>query len=482
MKDTARAIDALAAAALTAAYAWLLVVSTGSLREWPDTIAYALPGANAVRFGTLALPQLGSQVGFDRFWLFNAPWVVVAPLPAFWLAGPGRMPHLAGLVAVGLINWTAFTIAARRLFAVSSLTVAMLVAFAFLGTRGLPTADLYGQKYSVAAFALVLCAFYPSRDPNGACSRPWWQWLAAGLLPLVHVVVAPAVVVWLLAVVASDRTVRGRSWTGPLAFLAACVVSAAWYFRPSAFEAQLWPHLAFGGFRRAAHFGGLFDATSSAAAALPTWCLSASIAGAALVLTLRAIRATSEAVRAAAPAIALVVTFFIVDAWRGFLDYGYFLFGAGPAILATVATRPAVRTRVVAALAVIGVANIAISTRLDRSRTDWTTTTAGERFVAAHTDVSDRIVLGPPFVFAAATLPPERTVPRVVPQPYFLDAFDRDGWLKDLNTCCNVYVGSEESFLRPVRLQAVDTAVFPDASIERVDFRGQPVIVARRRR
>ena len=259
MTRAARATDATAAAVLTAGYGWLLLSSVFSIREWPDTIAYALPAANLARAGALTLPQLGSQIGFDRFWLFNAPWVVMAPLPAFWIAGAGRIPYLAGLVAVGLVNWTVFTIACRRLFAVQSVALAMIVAFAFLGTRGLPTADLYGQKYSVAAFGLLLVAFFPVTDPRSACSRPAWQWLAAGLLPLVHVVIPPAALVWLVAVIAADRNVRTRSTLGPALFITATLAAAAWYLRPEPLALQLWPHLAFGGFRRAAQFGGLRD-------------------------------------------------------------------------------------------------------------------------------------------------------------------------------------------------------------------------------
>ena len=210
--------------------------------------------------------------------------------------------------------------------------------------------------------------------------------------------------------------------------------------------------------------------------------MSAAIAAASVVGAWRLATkpdATPE-LRASAPAVALVVVFLVADGWRGFLDYGYFLFAAGPIVLSAIARSTLARRATVAGLATVGLANIGVSTRLDRKPPDWTTTAMTERFVADHTRAGDRVVLGPPFIFAAATLPPSRTIARVVPQPYFLDTFDGAAWMRDLDACCDVYVGREEAFRRTVRLQTVDRPLFASPSIDRLNFRGQPVIVARR--
>ena len=483
----ARRLDAVGASVLTTGYLWLLLASVFSRREWADTIAYGLPGANLVRFGALAMPQLGTQFGFDRFWLFNAPWVVVAEVPTFWLTGAGRIPHLTGIALFGLVNWIVFTAVCRRLFDMHSVTGAMLIAFAFLDTRGLVTSDLYNQKYSVVAYALLLVAFLPVTDPRGACGRPWWQWLAAGLLPLTHIVLPPAGIIWFVTVVTLDRSVRGRSMLGPVLFVIAGLASAAWYLRPEPLSTQLWPHVAFGGFREAGHFSGLFDVAASMIAAIPTWTLAVATVVAAVVVAVYAWRGTSRTeprddALLAVPAVALILSIFVVDAWRGYLDYGYFLTGVGPIVFAAAATAAGRRALVAVLLAGAGIVNIAVSTRLDRLPPDWTPTTATEQFLTAHTRADDRIVVGPPFVFAAAAMPPARTIPRVIPQPYFLATFDRSAWRADLNACCNVYVGEEEQYTRLARpLGPAREPIFADADIEHVRFNGQPVIVARRR-
>jgi hypothetical protein len=477
-----RRADAAAAGALTAGYIYLLFASAFSRREWADTIAYGLPGANFARFGTLALPQLGSQFGFDRFWLFNAPWVVVGYVPTFWITGAGRIPHLAGIVVLGLVNWIVFSLICRRLFALRSITAAMLVAYAFLGTRGLVMSDLYNQKYSVVAYALLLVAFLPISDPRSACGRPWWQWLTASLLPLLHIVIPPAAVIWLAAVVATDRHVRGRSLVGPALYAAGGIASVAWYFRPGPFLTQLWPHIAFGGFREAGRFSGLLDVAASTIAAVPTWILAVATVVAAVIVLARATRPNArDDIRSAAPAAALIAVIFVLDAWRGYLDFGYFITGVGPIVFAAAAAHTRVRQLATAALVAAGVINIGISTRLDRLPPDWTTTSSTEQFLMAHTREGDTLVVGPPFVFAASAMPPERAIARIVPQPYFLETFDRDLWVRDLNTCCNVYVGDQDAYTLLTRPGVAGDPIFPHAEVEHLDFHGQPVLIARRR-
>jgi hypothetical protein len=66
-------------------------------------------------------------------------------------------------------------------------------------------------------------------------------------------------------------------------------------------------------------------------------------------------------------------------------------------------------------------------------------------------------------------------------EPYFPPGFDRDAWVRELNACCDVYVGREEFLREPVVRQAPADPFFSDASIERLEFRGEPIIVARQR-
>jgi hypothetical protein len=482
LNDTAsRARRAAAAAGLAAVGAYLVVAAVFSRLDWADTVAYGLPGANLVRLGSLTLPQLGSQFGFDRFWLFNAPWLAVGNVPAFWIAGVGRVPHLAGIAALGALNYCVFTVAARRLFDVSSIAAALLVAFAFLDTRGLVTSDLFNQKYSVAAYALLLVAFLPISDPRGACGRPWWQWLAAGVLPLVHIVLPPASIVWAIVVVASDRSIRHRSLAGPALFGLCGVASAVWYLRPEPFEMQLWPHIAYGGFRQAGRFSGLFDVAASPLLAIPTWTLAIATVAAAGATAVRTLRRDDGIARAAMPAAALILVVLVVDAWRGFLDYGFFIAGVGPIVFAAAAPRGRSRALVASALAIAGAVNLGVSTRLDRLPPRLATTHASEAFVTTHTNAHDRIILGPPFVFAASTLGPARTVPRVVPQPYYLERFDRDAYVRELNACCDVYVGEEDAYRRVTRVGELGEPIFANAAIDTFAFEGRTVLVARRR-
>jgi hypothetical protein len=87
MQPAVRWLDRLLVAVLTVLYLSFLVSSVFSRRDWNDTIAYGLPGANLVVRGALTLPQLGSQFAFDRYWLFNAPFTVLRDVPWFLVAG-----------------------------------------------------------------------------------------------------------------------------------------------------------------------------------------------------------------------------------------------------------------------------------------------------------------------------------------------------------------------------------------------------------
>jgi hypothetical protein len=182
------------------------------------------------------------------------------------------------------------------------------------------------------------------------------------------------------------------------------------------------------------------------------------------------------AIRAAA----VIVVLLPIDAARGVLYFAFVLVCLGPIVLAR-AQVLVPRRVVVGLLLLIAAMNVFISFRLDRSRPDWTTTLAERTFVESHTRSSDRLILGPPFVFAAVTMAPARNVARVVPEPYFLEVFDESRWRQDLAACCDVYVGDRQYFHEPVTRRRAGPPIFTDATVEPLDFLGQDVIVARRR-
>jgi len=523
MHPAARWLDRGLLAALTLSYLAFLISSVFGRRDWSDTIAYGLPGANLVVHGTLAVPQLGSQFAFDRYWLFNAPLIVLGDVPWFLAGGVGRIPFLLGVVAMGVVNLVVFTMVCRRLLNLESIAFAVLIAFAFLGTRGVAVSDLYNQKYAVVAAGCLLLAFaslgargpakaghyggpaeagHYVRMPFGARrpaeagryvregafeGRRWWQWLAASMLPLVHIVLAPVAVVWFASAAfdwyrdaPSDAPdVASRSMTGPIVFAIGAAANLAWYGRAGPFITQLWPHITFGDFRTQGSLSGLLDTAASPIASAPTWILHGIVVAAAL-LTVAAAARNRRVRQAGLPAALAIVALLALDIARGYPDYGYLLIGAGPALLAGATSRGR-RGFALVALTLIASANLAVASRLDRTGPDWTTTAESERFLIEHTQSGDRIVLAPPFAFTAVTAPPARDVRRIVPQPYFLEGFDSAAWLRDLNACCDVYVGREEFLLEPVIRQPRRDPFFLDAAIDRYEFRGEAVVVARKR-
>ena len=488
MQPAVRWLDRLLVAVLTVLYLSFLVSSVFSRRDWNDTIAYGLPGANLVVRGALTLPQLGSQFAFDRYWLFNAPFTVLGDVPWFLVGGVGRIPYLLGIVVIGALNLIVFTIVCRRLLHLASLALAMLVAFAFLGTRGVVVSHLYNQTYAVATAGLLLLVFAPLGNRSTVRGRRWWQWLAASLLPMVHLVLAPMAIVWLLTAAidwyrekATSPHAARRSIAGPIAFAIGAAANLAWYGRVTPFMTQLWPHIHYGGFRLVGPLSGFLDTAASPIASVPTWILHGLVVCAAIVIVGTAARGRRHRQQAAAlPAALAIVVLLPLDLWRGFLYYAYVLVGVGPALLAA-ATTTQLRRGALVGLVLIAIANMGLSSRLDRYPPDWTTTAAGDRFLVEHTRAGDRIVLAPPFVFTAATAAPTRDVRRIVPQPYFLETFDRAAWIRDLNACCDVYLGREEFLREPVTRRPPGDPFFSDASIEHLEFRGEPVIVARRR-
>jgi hypothetical protein len=481
-----RAADGLVAAAAVGSYVVVMVCVTFNRKEWFDTVGYALPGANYVERGTLSMPQLGSQMGLDRFWLLSAPWIAVGPIPWMKAFGAGRISNLVGLVFLGLVNLAILTWAIRRVLRLRSWGLPALVALPFLLHRA-ALSEYYNQRYTTLACGLLTLAFLPTSR-----GRPWWQWLAAGLLPLVHPAMLPASVLWLAAELLdrspwlrpSDGT-RAPSipWLGIAAYVGGMVLTAAWYGRLGPLREQFLPHLRFGNYRALSPLIGLLDIPAAPIPRLPSLALNFGIVGLALTLMAaglsRSLRHRVGPVLLPALVIALILPY---DALRGFRYYYFFLMGLGPCLLGVFASGRA--RRLVCGMAVLlALPNLAISAWLDLKRPDLTTTAQGSRFVVEHTRPGDRIVLGPPFVLVSAppTLPGDRTAPRVVPMDYYLDPFDPATFIRDIRAHCDVYIGEEEWFYRPVWIRDRGEPLFPRFDITTFDFRGQRVIVARAR-
>lgn len=482
-----RRADRAFAALLFLLYAAIVVQAAFNRREFFDTVGYALPGANLVERGTLSLPQLGDQLGLDRVWLLNAPFIVLGPVPGMALLGAGRIPNVLGVVILALANGLAFIWALRRALPRGPLTIAVLAMMAFLLHRN-ALGELYNQRYTVATFALMALAFAPPRE-NAARHPPSWQWLAAGALPLMHPSLALALAVWCLARVVDalrpDPPAAPWPRLGPLLFLIALGLAVAWYGRVEAFETQFLTHLRFGNYRASPPWVGLTQVYASPIAGAPSWALNALIVAFALAVLVAAPVRLSQggpAPRADAwpPALAIALAL-ALDGTRGFLYAPYYLLGLGPPLVIALAG-PRARRGALAALALIALGHLAISSRLDRAPPDWTTTRQAREFVLDYSRPGDRIVLGPPFVLVAAParLPDDRAVPRVVPMDYYLGPFDAPTFLRDIRAHCNLYIGEEEWFYRAVWVKPErGEPIFPNARLQRVSFRGRTVLVAR---
>jgi hypothetical protein len=476
--------DRACALLLVSWFAYVIVAAVFSRPNSPDTIAYGLPGANLVATGRLTMPQLGTQFGFDQVWLLNAPVTVLGCVPFFLVGGTGRVPYLAGVVVLGLVNLGAFIFAGSRLQR-SSWTLAVLFALVFLWGRSLPTADLYNQKYSVLSLAVLLVAFLPlsalgSRARHDPAPPPHAaQWFAAGILPLVHVALVVPALCWLCTVLwLWPRSVlHGKA---RFMYLPGALLSLAWYGRPWGLRLQLLPHLRFGGYRRTAAFGSLIDSAASPLASAPTRIAAVLVVLSALIIigAYLARKRRRSSLAPVLPAAVALAVLFPLDALHGGFYYAYTVAGAG-AVLPLAFLTSGGRRLAAVVLALLGCANAAVGARLDRSRPDWTGTREAVSFLEAQTAATDRLILAPPFVFAAA-LPTRNTV-RVVPQPYFLDQLDEPAWRSDLGTCCDVFVGDPAYYRSVVGLRDGGPPIFERADIRQLSFDGRPVIVARKR-
>jgi len=184
------------------------------------------------------------------------------------------------------------------------------------------------------------------------------------------------------------------------------------------------------------------------------------------------------------PAASAVLFSVAYDATRSFLYAPYYYVGLGPILLGAWASRRA-RLALIAASVGLGLVNLAFSARVDlRSPHSRLDTPEALAFLLEHTRPGDRIVAGPPFILASARpeLPGGRTIPRVVPQPYYLDPFEEPVYRREIRELTDVYIGTPEWYSRPVWTEPAGDGLFPGAEVREFTLEGERIIVARARR
>ncbi len=471
----------------------ITVVAAFTKLEWFDWGAYALPGANLVERGRLALPQFGLQMGLDRDYLLNAPWMVVGPIPWFWALGVDRLSYLAGLVAIDLLCVALYVLALRKVFGLRSLAASAFLASAFVANRAF-LIEIYLQRYSVLGFGMLLLAFWPA--PGPAWRWPWWKWLAAGMLPIIHPGLVFALGFWGLGLLGFPRVeavetdanpeepgLRPARWAGPLTFAALIGLGCAWFVRPSLLREQLLPHIRFGNYRSLGTLQILVTSVASKVA-VPTVVFNVAMSALGLLIV-AAWAAWPSRRRLLSPVLtaALAVAFVqVYDALRGFGYIFYYVLGLGPWMLWPF-RRPGPRRVALAVLSAFALTNLLIASRLDRGPVLLVDTAETRDYLVSKTRPADHIVVGPPFVLASARpeLPGGRVVERVVPQPYYLSDFDDTVFRREINGRAWVYIGEPDWFTRTTFTAGRGADLFPGAEIEEDSFHGLKVIVARAR-
>jgi hypothetical protein len=472
--------DRATAALLGGLICGFLASATFAHPEGVDTLAYGLPAGNLVERGKLALPQLGGQLSLDCIWLWNAPVMGLGPLPAYLIGGTGRLPMLAGVCVLGLAALAAFVLAIKRALGLDSWSLAVLLAYAFLGHRAV-LSEFYNQRYSLAALPLMLAAFWPS----AARWRPWWQWLAAGCLPLVHPALFPALAVWCAVVAATlirdIRRVEARL-AGPALFAACLGLAALWYGRPGPLQTQFLAHLRYGNYRTDGSLIGLLTMPASPVASIPS--IAGNVAFAALALLVLAgamSRRWRGVVLPALPAALAIAAALWLDYRRGFRYLFVYVPTLAPILFTSLRSSPPWRAAAIVFLGLLALANIGVSAKVERNRPNLAGTSQATAFLVSHTRPGDRICAGFPFVLAAAqpSLPGGRRIVRLVPMPFMVDGFDEAAYRREIAALCNVYVGAPEWFRRPVAVGTAGAPLFDAAEVEQFRFAGDEVIVVR---
>jgi hypothetical protein len=487
-----RIADAVLAGLIVAGYGFFAFRQAFHFLEWYDWIAYALPAANFVERGSVSLPQLGSQYHFDQYWLFNAPLMGVGPVPFFAAFGVGRVSYLIGIVVAAVVNLAVFTWVIRRAMQLPSMALAALCTWAFLGNRNY-NSILYMQRYDAIVLSVMLLAFVPLKTSRGGA--PAWRWLCAGVLPLLHPSLIPASVAWLVTEVAlafvSGRhraaPPEPRRYFGPALFALTGIAALAWYGRIDAFQNQFLPHIRYHANRLAyaPDVGKIFDVPIGMPYKLASLATTLIIVVAAFGLLASTIRRSPQRppIRVAVAALLIALTV-ALDLVRGQRYWVFFILGLGPCLLFAGCDQGGRRKIVLSLLIGLAVIQTAMSLKLDRLSVLSTDQRDSVGFVVVHTRPAERIVLGPPFILAAAPahLTEQREVVRVVPQPFYLADFDPVAFRAEIQKMATVYVGEREWFYRPeivTKNQRAQIPLFPDAAIEEFTFSGTRVIVAR---
>ena len=493
-----RVLDRVAAAGLLLLFGYWIFAALLRRGEWYDDIAYALPAANAVLDGTLTVPQLGPQCGFGTTWLFNAPIFAVGPIPFFLVFGPNFSALVAWLAIMALLNLVVFAVVIRRAFRLSSWSAAVFLSYAFLGSCSVLD-ELHNHRPTIIAMSVLCLAFIPPRtatddddtEEAGASRgpRPWWQWLAAGLLPLIHPALIVAGGFWIVAEIARKGVAASwsaRRWGGPALWLLASLSTLAWYGRPGPFFSQFLPHFRSGNYRAGTSMMGLLVLPGSRIASLPTLASQSAVSVLALlilVVGLAPSRRTRFHLSAVLPAAGLMGVVLLLDLTRGFKYLPLYCMGLAPCLL-FVCRSATSRKAACMLLGVLAAVNVVVTQRLEASFHPILGSTAQVAFLSATTRPNDRIVVGPPFVLVAAgkALPGGRTIVRVSPQPYHVDGFQPRAYFDEIAETTDVYVGEPAWFTTPMSLPSKTGPIYTSYDVTPYTLGDKAVIVARKTR
>jgi hypothetical protein len=434
-----------------------------------DHVAYALPAANLAELGRLAIPQVGSQFALDRYWRFNSPFLGLGPAPWFAVFGISQWTYLLGGIVAALVGAVTFIALVRIAVGPRRWAVILLISTAFLMTR-IYLSELYNQRYTVVAYAAVAALYFPTAQRGSVAV---WKWALAGSLPLIHPALLVGSVVWVVAELGATARSRLANAIGLVLFALGVAACAVWYLDPEPLRTQFLPHLASRAF---SPFSG-WEQPASRILSLPSQTAMAMTLAAVCVWGLSRPR---TAVPGAWRIVVLLAIVVLMDAFGYMFYLSYYLIGLGPAALKLL-TGLRVQNWTIAALALLGVVNLAVSAKLDRPLIPDLPISQAELdgFIMDHTRPGDVIVLGPPFIFQTLTPWTDRQTPYVVPMPLYLNDFDQNKYLALLRQG-SVYVGEPEYYTAVQRyFRGSSPPVFEQAEIAIVQFRERAVMIAR---
>lgn len=442
-----------------------------------DIACYGLAAGNWVMGRSLVLPQFGGQYEMDKIWHFNSPLLGYGPGLVFKLGDVGYDWYIAGCVAQLFVSLLAFFLLNLKITAKKSWPRAVFLTIAFLSTRTY-MCEFLNQRYSTLCYITLALLFYPFRRTDE--KAPTFQWLVAGVLPLLHPALLPASVVWVLG--ETLLMIIRRDWLisigGLSGFLAGVGCSALWYLDPHGLKTQFLPHLQGRDF---VPFSG-WEMGLSRIFALPSLSTHLLIVVINLTLAISSIRFIThrpEKIRLGVMTILVLA----LDASGRMFYLSYYLIGMAPAAISLV-DHSLWRDRLIKALALLGFAQLAVEYKMFDPTTHIPASRAMSRdFLVANTRSGDHIVVGPPFVLSAASdpvLPQNRTIEKVVPMPIYLKDFNQDQFLNEIRQNTTVYIGSPE-FFKGVQLfyKPKSPPIFENAEMREISFQNQKILVAR---